>query len=149
MAKTYWEKLKDPRWQEKRLRVMEKANFHCECCGDNLNTLNVHHKEYLKGHEPWEYEDEQLLCLCEDCHESMHSTHYALKYVISRLPIDFTYDRTDVVFIIGGAINLPYEKLLELTDFEDCHYFKSRYMAGENLHNLIGDFSKILREGKK
>lgn len=148
MAKTYWEKLQDPRWQKKRLEVMERAEFQCECCGDNLNTLNVHHKEYLKGHEPWEYEVDQLLCLCVDCHEVMHDSNYALKYVISRLPIDFNYDRTDVVFIIGGAIGLNYEKLLNLSKSEDCNYFKARFLAGQNLHDFIGFYYQQLKSGE-
>lgn len=148
MAKTYWEKLQDPRWQKKRLEVYEAAGFECARCGNKENTLNVHHKEYLKGHEPWEYDLEQLVCLCKDCHELMHDSNYALKYVISKLPIDFTYDRTDIVFIIGGAIRLPYEKLLELTESEDCSYFKCRYMAGENLHDFISFYNEQLKNGE-
>lgn len=30
--KTYYELLKDPRWQRKRLEVMQRANFECEDC---------------------------------------------------------------------------------------------------------------------
>lgn len=148
MAKNYWEKLQDPRWQKKRLEVMQEAGFECSRCGSTENTLNVHHKEYLKGHEPWEYDLEQLVCLCKDCHELMHDSNYALRYVISNLPIDFSYDSIDVVFIIGGAIRLPYEKLLKLTESEDCSYFKSRYMAGENLHELICYFNEQLKNGE-
>jgi methionyl-tRNA synthetase len=59
----YWEKLKDPRWQKLRLEAMQKADFHCERCGDGESTLNVHHKEYFKGREPWEYKPKQLLDL--------------------------------------------------------------------------------------
>ena len=65
---TYWEQLRDPRWQRKRLEVMERANFTCEQCGDKASTLNVHHMAYLKGRRPWEYEQCQLVCLCETCH---------------------------------------------------------------------------------
>ena len=148
MAKTYLEKLQDPRWQKKRLEIMERAEFSCECCGDKENTLNVHHKEYLKGHEPWEYELNQLVCLCQDCHEIMHSTNYALKYVISRLPIDHMFDRMDVSFIIGGAIQIPYEKLLTLNDVSDNEYFKTRYIAGESLPDFIGFIYKNLKEKK-
>ena len=55
----------------------------------------------------------------------------------------------DGVFIIGGAINLPYEKLLEITNSDDCDYFKCRYVAGQNLHNLISFFYNQLKEEKK
>ena len=68
----YWEKLRDPRWQRKRLEIMDRDSFTCVSCGDNDNTLNVHHKTYKKGSEPWEYNDENFITLCEDCHTSIH-----------------------------------------------------------------------------
>jgi hypothetical protein len=67
--KTYLEKLKEPRWQKKRLEVFDRSNWECECCGDKEKTLHVHHKAYKKNAEPWEYEEHELACLCEDCHE--------------------------------------------------------------------------------
>lgn len=67
--KTYWEKLRDPRWQEKRLKILQRANFTCELCGDKSSTLHVHHGYYEKGLDPWEYEEKTLHCLCETCHE--------------------------------------------------------------------------------
>lgn len=64
----YIEKLRDPRWQKRRLEVFEAAKFSCECCGDTKRTLHVHHLRYVKC-EPWEAKDEDLECLCEVCHE--------------------------------------------------------------------------------
>ena len=64
----YSDKLKDPRWQKKRLDVLERAGWKCECCGDDKETLQVHHLIYSKG-EPWDAPDETLECLCEPCHE--------------------------------------------------------------------------------
>jgi hypothetical protein len=66
--KPYREKLKDPRWQAKRLAVMSRANFTCECCGRNNETLNVHHLMYSKSGNPWEVDNKWLECLCETCH---------------------------------------------------------------------------------
>ena len=37
-----------------------------------LKGLNVHHNYYIEGHKPWEYEDEALVTLCEDCHKKRH-----------------------------------------------------------------------------
>lgn len=70
MAKTYWEKLKDPRWQRKRLKIMERDQFACTNCGSDSETLNVHHSFYRRGFAPWDYDDAWLTTLCEDCHES-------------------------------------------------------------------------------
>src|SRR6185503_9899629 len=69
---TYAEKLKDPRWQKKRLEILERDNWACFICGDKETTLHVHHEEYVKGREPWEAVDYMLTTLCENCHEVTH-----------------------------------------------------------------------------
>lgn len=64
----YTEKLRDPRWQKRRLEVFNRENFTCQCCGTKEETLHVHHLVYRKD-EPWESPDSDLECLCESCHE--------------------------------------------------------------------------------
>lgn len=66
--KTYSEKLKDPRWQRKRLEIMERDEFSCKLCGDDQTTLNVHHCFYGKRRDPWDYDNDHLITLCEHCH---------------------------------------------------------------------------------
>lgn len=66
----YGDLLRDPRWQRKRLEVMARDEFACRWCKSEDKTLNVHHTYYLRGAAPWEYPNESLLTLCEDCHES-------------------------------------------------------------------------------
>lgn len=68
---TYAEKLKDPRWQKKRLKIMERDNFTCQFCQSETKTLNVHHLLYHPNADPWEYEDDELLTLCELCHKGI------------------------------------------------------------------------------
>lgn len=82
---TYGELLRDPRWQRKRLEIMNRADFACEECGDKTTTLNVHHKIYLKGAKPWEYENVELECLCETCHEATHHLRDALRAATSSM----------------------------------------------------------------
>ena len=67
--KSYSDKLRDPRWQKKRLEILSRDEFTCHGCWDKTKTLHVHHLDYLSGKEPWEYPDEYFLTLCEDCHE--------------------------------------------------------------------------------
>lgn len=69
-TKTYYEKLKDPRWQKKRLEVMQRDGFDCTSCHDGTtSTLNVHHRvAYRKNTDPWDYELDELVTLCESCH---------------------------------------------------------------------------------
>jgi hypothetical protein len=66
---TYAEKLRDPRWQQKRLKIMERDGFRCLECGGDKDTLNVHHGCYVPGRDPWDYDDDLLHTLCERCHE--------------------------------------------------------------------------------
>lgn len=68
----YWEKLKDPRWQKRRLEVMHRDDFTCVDCGDDGSTLNVHHCFYYKGLSPWDYPIETLKTICESCHKRRH-----------------------------------------------------------------------------
>lgn len=70
MAKSYSEKLRDPRWQKKRLEILSRDNWTCQCCSDTSSTLNVHHRHYLAGREPWDYDDKYLVALCEQCHKN-------------------------------------------------------------------------------
>ena len=69
MRKTYAEKLKDPRWQRKRLEIFKRDGFACNKCGDKDETLHIHHRFYTKYKDPWNYPDESLVTLCVYCHE--------------------------------------------------------------------------------
>lgn len=119
MKKTYWEKLKDPRWQRKRLEAMAKAEFACEICMDSESTLNVHHKQYFKGREPWEYDVGQLAVICEDCHKFEHESDDVLNTVCSYLPLDGPCSRESVAAFVAGYAGLEFPK--EDTDpFSHC-----------------------------
>jgi 5-methylcytosine-specific restriction endonuclease McrA len=69
---TYAQKLLDPRWDVKRLRILKRDECVCQRCGATNETLQVHHLIYIEGREPWEYRDGDLLALCELCHEFQH-----------------------------------------------------------------------------
>lgn len=65
---TYKEKLLDPRWQKRRLEILQRDKFKCQLCGDTETTLHVHHKVYRKC-EIWEYNDDELITYCKICHQ--------------------------------------------------------------------------------
>lgn len=67
--KTYKEKLSDPRWQKKRLEVFSNSNFSCDLCLDEKSELHVHHKEYIKDKDIWDYDDSNFQSLCFACHD--------------------------------------------------------------------------------
>lgn len=80
---TYSEKLKDPRWQRKRLEIMQRDGFACRDCKASHNSLNVHHCRYAKN--PWEVEDLFLLTLCESCHHERQQFEDAAKNALAIL----------------------------------------------------------------
>lgn len=79
----YAAKYRDPRWQRKRLEVMQRANFACQECDSTTTTLNVHHRRYRKGAAPWEYDDHELMCLCESCHSQHHNHQRAIEELLA------------------------------------------------------------------
>ncbi len=81
----YSEKLKDPRWQRKRLEVMQRDDFTCLVCGDKSTTLNVHHKQYSGN--PWDAALDQLETLCEVCHEKRSELNKFFLSIPSKLAI--------------------------------------------------------------
>ena len=59
----------DPRWQKKRLEILERDGWQCVACGSKDKTLNVHHLMY--NGKPWITPGPYLQTLCEDCHASL------------------------------------------------------------------------------
>lgn len=72
--KTYSELLKDPRWIETSESIKEWDRNVCLLCGDSGSgaNLQVHHLYYDKDKNPWEYNRESLVTLCEKCHRNIH-----------------------------------------------------------------------------
>lgn len=66
MPTSYAEKLKDPRWQKKRLEILQRDNFTCSCCGDTKSSLHIHHFKY--NGDPWDVDNSCLTTFCELCH---------------------------------------------------------------------------------
>ena len=68
--KSYSEKLKDPRWQKKRLEILSRDNFTCLLCDDTETELHINHLQYTG--EPWDAPNEFLETLCKHCHKLKH-----------------------------------------------------------------------------
>lgn len=68
----YKEQLKSPKWQKRRLEIMQRDNFTCQICGATEKQLHVHHTSYLPHTDVWDYDDYRLITLCEDCHKEEH-----------------------------------------------------------------------------
>lgn len=66
---TYAEKLRDPRWQKKRLQILERDGWRCKHCLSGEKNLQVHHLYYARKN-PWEYPDSCYQTLCDECHKT-------------------------------------------------------------------------------
>lgn len=73
MELSYSEKLKFDEWKEKREYILYRDGLRCVLCDNDSKTLHCHHKKYINGTFPWEYDDNLLITLCEDCHAKFHN----------------------------------------------------------------------------
>jgi hypothetical protein len=150
MAKlSYYEKLKDPRWQKKRLEVLSHYEFTCQSCFDDQQTLHVHHKEYFKGREPWEYDLRQLTVLCESCHEATHDSKDVFKFVSSILEIDGPRSRDEAAFFIAGLMGFDYKEVLANSEYEDCAWTALTYDTGLKASKIELSFKKYIAHYEK
>jgi hypothetical protein len=115
---TYKEKLKDPRWQRKRLEIFQRDNFTCVCCGDKTTELHIHHIKYFAGFNPWEYSNELMKTLCKTCHGKEH-------FLIPEVEIERRYEHLliyenepDVITSINHQIGQLQLKLQENISIE-------------------------------
>lgn len=116
-TKSYWELLRDGRWQRRRLEIMQRDGFTCTTCskrGDDGVTLNVHHRIYHKGRKPWEYEDAALTTLCEPCHEAETGTRRRLSIMLAHLAGE------DIDSIVGFAISMVVRRSVDTDRLDAC-----------------------------
>lgn len=126
----YSEKLKSPKWQKKRLEILNRDNFKCCLCGDEKTELHVHHLKYT-GANPENAPNKDLETLCKDCHSA--KTFFPSKEKIikaqkkNNVIVAILEDKTIVVFFK-----------------EDCGNFK--YLLGflekGFLLNMVNEFEK-------
>jgi 5-methylcytosine-specific restriction endonuclease McrA len=70
--RAYADKLTDPRWLSRRFQIIERDHSYCTFCGAFTDKPQVHHKRYIRGLNPWEYDDDDLTTLCPECHQYVH-----------------------------------------------------------------------------
>ena len=74
---SYEDLLKTEEWRGKRQKILNRDNNKCVYCGKTHN-LQVHHKYYSKYSNgfrvyPWNYPDDALITLCDECHKKVHN----------------------------------------------------------------------------
>lgn len=60
---------KHPKWQKKRLEILNRDGWKCCACGTSDSTLHVHHAFY--DGDLWSVHEKWLQTLCEQCHKKL------------------------------------------------------------------------------
>lgn len=141
---TYSEKLKDPRWQKKRLEILSRDEFTCQNCHDTKSTLHVHHKNYFAAYDPWDYEVSQLITLCESCHEAETNANEFRQFFIKSAAKSFS--NFSIKELAEGFENIKIVHLPEVVASSLAFV-----LADENEMKLLVDryFKHLQKETKK
>lgn len=152
---TYAQKLKDPRWKARRLQILKAANYKCAHCLTS-ERLEVHHINYKKRKEPWDYHDSELMCLCRKCHELVEAVAIPdLRALVSILPawtlfhMCIAIERT-VIAMKGKGKALSPVSILEEAAFrermEDTVRSALRIQTGGDLSDYLAVAEEIMEE---
>lgn len=124
---SYQRKLQNPKWQRKRLLIMQRDKFRCVYCDSDEKELQVHHERYIPDREPWEYPDELLITLCHACHEKKHKPEpktlsenpevVSLSVAVTDFIVEFYNDKISNDELLGCINNIQEPKLTVLNAF--------------------------------
>ena len=81
---TKYNQYQSPKWQKRKSEIMALHDFRCQnCMSEGEDQLHVHHVTYENDRNLWEYGDNELLCLCSECHSKVHQTIEAARWMIA------------------------------------------------------------------
>lgn len=98
---TYAEQLAHPKWQRRRLEMLNAAGWACTTCGNEDKQLHVHHRVYIKGRQVWDYSDHELVVLCHVCHGTEHEAKDLLDQLLLAVPQSDAPIRTALSLLNG------------------------------------------------
>lgn len=150
---TYYEKLKSPKWQKKRLEILSERGFGCEVCSDKDSQLHVHHKIYKKGVSPWSYPSYNYSVLCEECHKDAHNTIDAMNELVGVLPVDGHFSQQGVLSFLLNFLSSE-DEWVRATDQQLNRFYEIQEefnIPNENLMSYVGMVSNLMIpiDGKK
>lgn len=133
---TYKQQLLDPRWQKKRLEILERDNFECKLCYDPGTTLHIHHIKYRKC-LAWEYENDELITYCKHCHSIIE--YYKNKDSVTPIALykkDFCMDVVNLYFLGYDGLGSVIIDIFEYSE-ETLKYLTSMDMHTVYILNRI------------
>lgn len=99
MTKEEYERLlKSDYWKGYSYSLIKERNFTCEDCGrrfyNERNKLQVHHLVY-RDVNPWSYNPDEVVVLCEECHKKRHGLAFESEQPTSNTETPFNeYDKS-------------------------------------------------------
>ena len=140
----YSELLKDPRWQKRRLEILNANNFTCECCGDKETTLHIHHITYHGL--PWEASDDMMQCVCADCHYILEDIKKISKFIFYEYGYKI-YDQGKKLYMIAIVLEESVKSPLAIFfNFKDGKIYKK---SGAIDHENLIKISNHIKNGRR
>lgn len=136
MKWNYSEKLKDPRWQRKRLEIFNRDKFCCLICSSDKDTLNVHHERYCK--DPWDAPNQDLKTLCFRCHEVVEiCKKHDIKYTnVNRL----LFDEGVYVYMVNSPLKDGRNSVSVIHNYNGKFEFDGNMFSKEFVTSLLNTF---------
>jgi hypothetical protein len=129
----YKEKILHPKWQRKRLEIMQRDDFKCSYCKDEENTLHVHHIVYPESGNPWDSGNDDLITLCKTCHEEES---------------DKERGKNAVLEFFSEIYNLPVLKTFSLTESLSIWLYLGRGSKKELILYILQEIIDDINSGK-
>lgn len=144
--KDYKSQYMHPKWQKRRLEMLESAGYQCQSCEDTEKTLHVHHKRYIKGRDVWDYADDDLEVLCADCHKHEHWQKDELNKMVSSMDSDQV---SNLICLVAGMQSYSYEiEDEQLANWETLNKtaVDAGYIAGSLIYDRQHNDAAILSD---
>lgn len=132
---SYFAKYDDPRWQRKRLEILQRDDFACSFCSESDSTLHVHHGYYEANTDPWDYPNASLHTVCEECHKDAELLRKGLRSSAGCLWLESQNELMKAFNAMDGLING--EKLMLITEFKKAVIARRTEIDAETLSGIV------------
>jgi len=130
---------KTEEWRNFSREVKSARGKFCQSCRRQDVILHAHHSFYVPGRKLWEYEQQDMVVLCEGCHRELHAELQKFRKFV------FTKMNATVASTINGALAVAldqYDPLVfahALAEFVSTPSLVQRYADAWAVDSETGD----------